>query len=219
MFFGKVIIIALFIMISIFPLKASEPDLIKEEIVLIKGGTFKIGEKIVTVRDFYIGKYETTNKEYCLYDPYHENPGDDLPVINLEWEDAVAYCSWLSKKTGKIYRLPSEAEWEYACRAGSASDYCRDISQNINDYCWYCENSGNHVHRAGEKKPNAFGLYDMAGNAWEWCSDWYDDFHSTHTAMGGSFSSGAGSCKSNYRGSLPDFHYDGPGFRIVREME
>ena len=101
------------------------------------------------------------------------------PVINVSWQDAVDYCAWLIRQTGRHYRLPTEAEWEYACRAGSEAAYCfGDDEKLLRDYAWYEKNSGKKTHPVGEKKANAWGLQDMHGNVWEWCWDWWDDYPS-----------------------------------------
>jgi formylglycine-generating enzyme required for sulfatase activity len=92
---------------------------------------------------------------------------DDDPVVCVSWDDATALCEWLSKESGQPLRLPAEAEWEYACRAGTTGDYAGDLEE----VAWYRQNSGGKTHPVGQKKPNAWGLYDMHGNAWEWCSD------------------------------------------------
>jgi len=106
------------------------------------------------------------------------NPGfeqsDEHPVTCVSWNDAVAFCQWLSKKEGKTYRLPTEAEWEYACRAGTTTRWCfGDDEAALGEYAWYYVNSGEKTHPVGQKRPNAWGLYDMHGNVWEWCADWY----------------------------------------------
>ncbi len=94
------------------------------------------------------------------------------PVIHVSWEEAQHYVTWLFRKTGQRYRLLSEAEWEYACRAGSEAAYCfGDDEAKLGDYAWYAENSEGRTHLVGEKMPNKFGLYDMHGNVWEWCED------------------------------------------------
>jgi formylglycine-generating enzyme required for sulfatase activity len=99
---------------------------------------------------------------------------DSHPVVNVTWNDAIAFCDWLSTKEGKRYRLPTEAEWEYGCRAGIA-DWSSDLG-GIGDYAWWEYNSNGQTHPVGEKKPNGWGLYDMLGNVCEWCSDWYGKY-------------------------------------------
>ena len=212
---------------------------IKPEMVYIEGGTFMMGSNNgsnnekpvhkVTVNSFYIGKYAVTNKEYCKYDPSHKNSGDNLPVVFVGWDDALAYCKWLSEKTGNTYRLPTEAEWEFACRAGTTTNYYWGDNMN-GDYCWYSKNSDWKVHPVCQKQPNAWGLYDMSGNVWEWCNDWYGDYpsdsvtnptglgiDSDRVLRGGSWSDYDRSCRSGNR-----FYFsfalrrDYYGFRLVR---
>jgi formylglycine-generating enzyme required for sulfatase activity len=100
--------------------------------------------------------------------------GDDGPVVNVSWNDAVAFCEWLSRKEGHRYRLPTEAEWEYACRAGSSGRYFwGDDDSRRNEYAWTGANSGGVPHPVGELRPNPWGLYDILGNAYEYCSDYF----------------------------------------------
>ena len=98
----------------------------------------------------------------------------DLPIVGVSWEDAQAYCAWLGEQTGEVYSLPTEAQWEYACRAGSQTLYCfGDDEKELGEYAWYAANAGGRPHPVGRKKPNAWGLADMHGNVWEWVTDWY----------------------------------------------
>jgi len=118
------------------------------------------------------GKW-TTSPEFNWRDMGYERP-EDLPVVNVTWADAVAFCGWLSMKEGRRYRLPTEAEWEYACRAGSTGRYSwGDDDSKQNEYAWTGANSGGGPHPVGRLKPNAWGLYDMLGNAYEYCSDFF----------------------------------------------
>jgi formylglycine-generating enzyme required for sulfatase activity len=103
---------------------------------------------------------------------------DDHPVVNVTWFDATAFSDWLSAQEGQKYRLPTEAEWEYACRAGTTTRYSfGDEPEALGQYAWYVVNSNRRTHPVGEKKPNGFGLYDMHGHVWEWCYDWFDPFY------------------------------------------
>jgi len=109
------------------------------------------------------------------------NPGfsqkDDHPVICVAWSDAAEYCKWLAKKTGHAYRLPTEAEWEYACRAGTQQAYSfGPDARELSKYEWHGENSGGKTRPVGQKKPNSWGLFDMHGNVLEWCQDWYGNY-------------------------------------------
>lgn len=163
----------------------------------------------VTLSDFYMGKYEVTVKEYLAFaddtksnypewleagnkhhietgtNAYYKNMGysrnaSNLPIVGISWDNAVAYCKWLSEKTGKNYRLPTEAEWEYAARGGQSSrNYLYAGSNNIDEVAWYDTNSGITTHAIGAKKANELGIYDMSGNVWEWCSDGYGAYVST----------------------------------------
>ncbi len=109
------------------------------------------------------------------------NPGfgqtDDDPVVNVSWNDAVIFCNWLSRKENKTYRLPTEAEWEYACRAGTTTAYYNgNDEKKVDAIGWHLGNSGKHTHPVGQLAPNAWGLHDMLGNVFQWCGDFYGDY-------------------------------------------
>jgi formylglycine-generating enzyme required for sulfatase activity len=121
---------------------------------------------------------ELTNAQYERFDPWHGrgrgSEDDDGPVMGVSWDDARSYCAWLSERGGVRARLPSEAEWENACRAGSRTEYCfGDDESKLGEYAWFDANSGDRAHTVGTKRANAWGLYDLHGNVWEWCEDTY----------------------------------------------
>jgi formylglycine-generating enzyme required for sulfatase activity len=162
------------------------------EMVYVKGGTFTMGctseqsgcqddEKPahkVTLSRFSIGKYEVTQAQWRAVmgdNPSYNKDCDRCPVEQVSWDDVQIFISKLNQLTGKRYRLPTEAEWEYAARGGSRSKgYQYSGSNNIGSVAWYTDNSGSKTHTVGSKSPNELGIYDMTGNVWEWCSDWYD---------------------------------------------
>lgn len=162
--------------------------------------------------------------------PYQELR-EDLPVGCVSWDDAVEFCRWLTKKTGRDFRLPTEAEWEYACRAGSTTAY--NIGSGEDDLAraaWYKPISGSKQHPVGGKTSNAWGLYDMHGNMWEWCSDWLGEYTSANQSdptgpksgtwrvfRGGSWYTNSNYCRSSYHyGYPPDSKDTSIGFRVVR---
>jgi formylglycine-generating enzyme required for sulfatase activity len=154
--------------------------------VLIKAGTYlRIKFPVTISHDFWMGKFEVTQAEYEQLtgkNPSHF-PGDtNRPVEKVSFNDAVTFCSTLTAReraAGRLtptweYRLPTEAEWEYACRAGSTNLFSfGDDSAVADKYAWTIENGETITHPVGQKRPNAWGLYDMHGNVWEWCSDWF----------------------------------------------
>ena len=244
----------------------------KDEMVLVKGGTFTMGATEeqgtsdpwdveypthqVTLSDFYIGKYEVTQQLWEYVMKYSgpcadgttmsayasdvwlgEMPsstygvGPDYPAYYVSWEDIVnIFIPRLNKITGKIFRLPTEAEWEYAARGGNMSQgYKYSGSNTIDDVAWYYDNSSSTAHQVGTKAPNELGLYDMSGNVYEWCSDWYDWYSSSaqsnptgpssgsgRVGRGGSWDDGAGYCRVSDRdGGTPSNRNYYLGFRLV----
>jgi formylglycine-generating enzyme required for sulfatase activity len=204
-----------------------------------------------------VGRYPITFEEWDFasrqgmkkHQPDDRGWGRDRrPVINVSWEDAQAYIAWLRRKTGHDYRLLSEAEWEYCCRAGSARRYSfGDEAERLAEYAWYNRNSGNQTHPVGEKKPNAWGLCDMHGNVWEWCEDmWHDSYKGKPAELnetGAAWTTGDGSVRvlrggSSCRGhafsvtlnspqflrsairirNSPDYRSYDLGFRVARTL-
>jgi formylglycine-generating enzyme required for sulfatase activity len=163
------------------------------EFVFVKGGCFEMGDSIgdgdndekpvhqVCVDDFYLGKYEVTQgqwEEVMGNNPsYFKNCGDNCPVEAVSWNDVQEFISRLNQKSGKRYRLPMEAEWEYAARSGRKGEKWPGVDNEgaLEQYAWYAANSDVITHPVGEKSPSGLGLYDMIGNVREWCSDWYGE--------------------------------------------
>lgn len=154
------------------------------EFCYVSPGSFEMGEggnkrTVIIGRDFLLGKHPVTQSQWEAI--MGNNPsnlrGATFPVVQVTWDDCQEFIARLREKEGfNNYRLPSEAEWEYACRAGSDTAYFfGDNETQLGEYCWYDANSGNRTQPVGYKKPNAWGLYDMHGNVWEWCEDWYTD--------------------------------------------
>jgi formylglycine-generating enzyme required for sulfatase activity len=217
------------------------------EMVYIQGGTFTMGctdeqgsdcyedEKPahkVTFGSYYIGKYEVTQAQWKSV--MGGNPsffkGDNLPVEQVSWDDVQTFIGKLNASTGKHYRLPTEAEWEFAARGGSGSrGYKYSGSNTLGAVAWYYDNSGDKTHPVGAKSPNESGLYDMSGNVLEWCSDWYGSYGSAsqtdprgastgsaRVIRGGSWDYIAGICRvSNRYITSPGNRSIGVGFRLA----
>ena len=133
----------------------------------------------VILAGFWMGRYEVTQAQYKAVmgkNPSYFKGDGRRPVEQVSWHNAVEFCTRFGAKHGVAVRLPTEAEWEYAARAGSTTAYYWGDGIDGN-YLWYYENSGNTTHRVGEKLPNRLGLYDMAGNVWEWCQDRYGEYY------------------------------------------
>jgi formylglycine-generating enzyme required for sulfatase activity len=231
-------------------------DVIKQleaNMVRIKGGTFTMGctseqgsdcdsderpAHQVTVSDFYIGRYEVTQKEWREVmgsdPPELAFKGcDNCPVERVSWEDIQQFLLKLNAKTGKAYRLPTEAEWEYAARGGSSSRGFKYAGSNtIDEVAWYTSNSGDKTRPVGQKKSNELGLYDMSGNVWEWCQDWKGDYSSSaqtnpkgpstgfrRVMRGGSWSVSPQGCRVARRGYItPGYRDFYSGFRLSRTL-
>ena len=208
-------------------------DMTGIEFNLIPGGSFMMGSgdeweqpvHPVNIEPFLMAKYECTQAQYKFVtgtNPSHFR-GKDRPVEMVSWNDALAAC----RKVG--LELPSEAQWEYACRAGSTADfYFGDDEHLLDEYGWHWGNSDEQTHPVGQKRPNAFGLYDMHGNVWEWCQDtWHDSYTgvpsdglawvddgSNRVFRGGSWFSIAWNCRSTIRYRIvPGSRRDFRGFR------
>ena len=236
--------------------------------VPISTGTFTMGEgktahQVTLTQAFHLGQHAVTQEQYeaVMGTNPSKSKGPQNPVVNVSWADAVEFCRKLSampaeKKAGYVYRLPTEAEWEYACRAGTKTTYSfGDSESELGAYAWYGNNSGDQqidalniwntdkdnyrkrifdnncrTHPVGEKKPNPWGLYDMHGNVWEWCQDWYGDYPSgavtdptgpasgdSRVLRGGAFNSRTSYVRSANRNyNQPDTRYFYYGFRPAR---
>ncbi|MBM2816715.1 MAG: serine/threonine kinase [Ignavibacteria bacterium] len=234
------------------------------EVVSVPSGSFSMGSNygyanerpvhtVILTNPFNISKYEISNRLWysVLGIKMPDSLRGELPIKNIDWQQAINFCNTLSQIQGysKCYiitggsviwdttangwRLPNEAEWEYACRAGSTSDFSG--SSNLDALGWYDSNSGMTLHPGGAKQANAFGIYDMHGNVWEWCWDAYSDsylsgniktnplgrdsirtlFSNKHVLRGGSAVSGTAYCRSSNR-TYPENNYLFCGLRIVR---
>ena len=241
--------------------KAEKPAALPDAgMILVKGGSFIMGGYDfnnmpvgVALGDFMIGENEVTQALYEFV--MGENPscfkGPQGPVENVSWYDTVEFCNKLSEVSGlekcysgsgnnikcdfskNGYRLPTEAEWEYAARGGVKSkDFKYSGSNDIGEVAWYCDNSGHETHPVKSKKPNELGLYNMSGNVWEWCNDWYSSSlyggndpkgpasGSYRVARGGSWDHDADYCSVSYRSAdNPSYTYDYLGFRLARSAK
>jgi len=234
------------------------------EMVSISGGQFTMGDKDepdaplheVVVSPFFMDKYLVTQEQYERL--MGENPSrwkePKNPVEQVRWSDTVKFCNARSQAEGLTpcynletwecnfdadgYRLPTEAEWECACRAGTKTAYfCGDSPSNLADYAWFEKNAGGHPQPVGQKKPNPWGLYDICGNLWQWCNDFYGvDYYQqspkenprgpkegdSKVVRGGAWKFSGDNCRSGYRyNENPGyvdicFGYDIYGFRCVR---
>lgn len=203
--------------------------------VFVKGGTFIMGNGAEdkkwayaeTVADFSMSRYEVTVGEYKTFctatnRAMPEAPywgwNDQHPMVNVSYNDAVAYCQWLSKTLGVIYSLPSDAEWEFAANGGTQSKgYTYAGSNDINEVAWYYKNANYQMQAVGQKKPNELGLFDMTGNAWEWCSNFFEEIAFDKGVLKGgssmSFETNSTNVQRNYRATNRAIY--SAGFRLV----
>ena len=223
---------------------------VKFKMIYVEGGTFMMGateeqgydayddEKPVhkvTLSDYYIGETEVTQGlwEAVMGNNPSRFTGDgNLPVERVSWNDVQEFIAKLNRLTGKVFRLPTEAEWEYAARGGKKSrGYKYSGSDNIDEVAWFYDNSGGKTHPVKGKKANELGLYDMSGNVWEWCNDWFGGYigesqynpqgpitGSGRVFRGGSWYSGAEGCRVSNRDDYtpsPSGRGDYLGFRVV----
>jgi len=213
---------------------------VKLEMVLIPAGEFMMGSpdsdksaaadekprhRVRITTPFYLGKYPVTQEQWTAL--MGNNPsffkGPKNPVENVSWDDGVLFFRRLNEQAGGgKFQFPTQAQWEYACRAGSTTRYCfGDDDPGLNDYGWYDKNAAGTTHPVGQKKPNAWGLYDMHGNVWQWCADWYDRGYyarspgddpagpatgTERVSHGGCWFSGAGSARSANHGRIEPGH-------------
>ncbi len=228
------------------------PAILKQidaNMVAVKGGCYQMGDTFgdgfsaakpvhqVCVSSFKMGKYEVTQEQWLAVmgnNPSHfAECGLKCPVEQVSWNDIQDFLSRLNAATGKRYRLPTEAEWEYAARSGGKSEKWAGTSSesSLGNYAWYDANSGKKTHPVGQKQPNGLGLYDMSGNVWEWCSDWYDEnYYSSspkqnppgpssgkyRVLRGGSWYYSASNARAANRSlSAPDDRLYSNGFRVV----
>ncbi len=228
--------------------------MIEKNYTKLPRGTFLMGSEYmpnempvheVTIDyDILMSKYQVTVEDYMLYaqatgveipTDKHTHLGVDVPIRRVTWVDAVAYCKWMREREGKVVRLPTEAEWEYACRAGSNEKYFFGNDETLlTQYAWYSENSVRVTHNVGTKESNPWGLYDMYGNVWEWTLDRYADNYETTpidgthhklysekgmSLRGGAWSAEPKNCRSARRinlGATSRNYF--VGFRVVIEI-
>ena len=223
----------------------SSSKIVEPTMMLVEGGSFKMGSNdslknekpahTVNLKTFYIDKYEVTQKLWqsvMSSNPSSFRGCDECPVEELTWDSIQRFLSKLNKLTGKTYRLPTEAEWEYAAMGGNKSKgYIYSGSNDIAEVAWYKGNADSKTHPVGLRKPNELGIYDMAGNVWELCSDWYDPSYykkspadnpqnakkaAYRVSRGGSWRSGPERCYNKARNrDIKDHHIANGGIRLV----
>jgi formylglycine-generating enzyme required for sulfatase activity len=229
-----------------FKVVANGKKSFEPEMVFVEGATFQMGSglgerderpmHLVTISSFNMGKHEVTQAQWKAI--MRKNPSffsgcDSCPVENVSWNEVQEYISKINSQTNKNYRLPTEAEWEYAARGGILTNgYSFSGSNEAISVAWFSENSGSNTHAVGRKQANELGIYDMSGNVWEWCSDWYGAYTSgnqinptgvssgqTRVLRGGSLYSDTSAIRNIKRGvSSGDAGID-YGFRLVLPAE
>jgi len=239
---------------AITPFDSTVPTDIGVTWIRVDGGTFRMGndnglspdespEHDVTLDGFFISSTEITFDQFDRFceATKRQRPSDygwgrgSMPAINVNWNDAFEFCQWASLVTGSAIRLPTEAEWEYAARGGRNSHGSHfSGGSDVGAVGWYSENSAKRTHPVAQKQPNELGIFDMTGNVWEWCRDWYgEDFYSVspkknptgpatgefHVLRGGSWLSNAAYSHISTRSSLrSDYISVSNGFRVIREV-
>jgi formylglycine-generating enzyme required for sulfatase activity len=239
----KNLVAALLFFIGTAESAVAQKDPLNHEMVFVEGGTFQMGSETgeadehpvhsVTLNSFNIGKYEVTQAQWKAVmgsNPSYFTDCDQCPVEQVSWNDVQDFIRKLNAQTGKNYRLPTEAEWEYAAKGGKSSKgYTYSGSNDLNSVAWNTENSGSKTHAVGGKQANELGVYDMTGNVWESCSDWYGSYNSysktnptgassghTRVLRGGCWTDYADHCRAAIRRwSGPDFRLIFNGFRLV----
>lgn len=202
---------------------------------ILASSSEKPAHRVTLTWPFYMGKFTVTQEQYQQV--IGSNPsqfkGKDNPVESVSWDDAQTFCKTLAAQIKQIVRLPSEAEWEFSCRAGTTTTfYSGDTEADLARVAWNFESSAGTTHPVGKKEPNGFGLYDMCGNVWQWCEDKFSENYlgqteivnpdgpiggKNRTIRGGCWYNGSSDCRSASRGggSLPNNRVDGIGFRVV----
>ena len=192
----------------------------------------KPAHEVTLTRPYYIGKFEVTQEQYQQIMGVNSSDfkGQNLPVENVSWDEAQEFCKKASEKTGLTVRLPTEAEWEHACRAGTRTTYCTgDGEADLDRAAWYYKNSNETTHPVGQKTANAWGVYDMHGNVWEWVQDFYEPYKAGaatdpvgpsqgqyRVLRGGSWDDIPRDCRSANRLWInPDYRYNIVGFRVA----
>ncbi len=230
---------------------------VQMELVLIPAGTFTMGSgeddeepaqedlddkdfeptpqahEVTISKPFYMGRYAVTQEQWQAVMGSNPNlhEGAKNPVDSVSWNDCQEFLEELKKKYPQLRpALPTEAQWEYACRAGGTGEFCfGDHESELSEYAWFTNNAAYQTHPVGQKRANAWGFYDMHGNVWEWCADWFGRYSSnsktdptgaasgrSRVIRGGACSFGAAGCRSSYRfADPPDFRSGDRGFRLV----